>query len=84
MSRHGQTRILLANLSPEPQSVRVTGANLGRSVRVRFLDETNAEQAMLSPEQFRAEMGEGAQTSQDELELRLRPFAIARIESEQK
>jgi hypothetical protein len=84
MSRHGQTRILLANLSPEPQSVRVTGANLGRSVRVRFLDETNAEQAMLSPEQFRAEMGEGAQTSQGELELRLRPFAIARIDSEEK
>jgi hypothetical protein len=83
LSRHGHTRILLANLSPEPQSVRVTGANLGRSVRVRFLDETNAEQAMLSPEQFRAEMGEWAQTSQDELELRLRPFGIARIDSEQ-
>ena len=84
LSRHGHTRILLANLSPEPQSVRVTGANLARSVRVRFLDETNAEQAMLSPEQFRAEMGEWAQTSQDELELRLRPFGIARIDSEQK
>jgi len=84
MSRDGHTRILLANLSPEPQSVRVTGANLARSVRVRFLDETNAEQAMLSPEQFRAEMGEGAQTSPDELELRLRPFGIARIDSEQK
>lgn len=84
LSRDRHTRILLANLSPEPQSVRVTGANLARSVRVRFLDEANAEQAMLSPEQFRAEMGEGAQTSQDELELRLRPFGIARIDSEQK
>jgi hypothetical protein len=84
LSRDGHTRIMLANLSPEPQSVRVTGANLGRSVRVRLLDETNAEQAMLSPEQFRAERGEWAQTSQDELELRLRPFAIARIDSEQK
>ena len=84
LSRDRHTRILLANLSPEPQSVQVTGANLARSVRVRFLDETNAEQAMLSPEQFRAEMGEWAQTSQDELELRLRPFAIARIDSEQK
>lgn len=84
VAQQGHTRVLLANLSPEPQSVRVTGANLQRSVRMRLLDETNVEWAMTSPEQFRAEMGEWAQTSQGELELRLPPFAIARIDSEQK
>jgi len=84
VAQQGHTRVLLANLSPEPRSVRVTGANLQRSVRMRLLDETNVEWAMTSPEQFRAEMGEWAQTSQGELELRLPPFAIARIDSEQK
>lgn len=84
MARQGHTRILLANLSAEPQSVRVTGPKLGRSVRVRLLDETNAERAMTAPEQFRAEIGERVQTSQGELELLLRPFALARLDSEQK
>jgi hypothetical protein len=77
-----RTRILLANFSAEPQTVRVTDPDLSQSVQVKYLDETNAELAMVSPESFRAEMGQRAGTSRGELELRLRPYALARIDTE--
>ncbi len=77
--RHeGRLRVMLANLSPEPQQVLVQ--NLGRQVRVRTMDETNAAEAMQNPEAFRAQAGELVQTSEGNLALRLRPFAIARLE----
>ncbi|NJN97789.1 MAG: hypothetical protein HC875_28775, partial [Anaerolineales bacterium] len=77
--RHeGRLRVVLANLSPEPKQVLVQ--NLGRQVRVRTMDETNAAEAMQNPEAFRAQAGELAQTSGGSLALRLRPFAIARLE----
>ncbi len=77
--KDGKTRAILANLSPEPQQVTVQ--NLGRRVRVRRLNETNAEEAMLSPEDFRAGEGETLQTSGGVLELSLLPYAIARIDT---
>lgn len=77
--RHeGRLRVVLANLSPEPQQVLVQ--NLGQQVRVRTMDETNAAEAMQNPEAFRAQAGELVQTSGGSLALRLRPFAIARLE----
>jgi len=81
--RQGQrTRILLANFSAEPQTVRVTDPDLGQSVQVKYLDETNAELAMVSPESFRAEAGQIVQLKEGELELRLRPYALARLDAE--
>jgi hypothetical protein len=53
-------------------------------VQVKYLDEINAELAMVSPESFRAEAGQIVQLKEGELELRLRPFALARIDSETK
>ena len=77
--KDGVTRVVLANLSPEPQ--RVSAENLGASVRVRHLNEANAREAMLSPEAFRAQVGELLQTAEGTLELNLLPYAIARIDS---
>jgi len=77
--RDGQTRIILANLSPEPQRVAVQ--NLSPQVRVRTLDETNAEVAMTSPEEFRARPGQRVQTTAGALELHLLPYALARIDA---
>jgi hypothetical protein len=77
--KDGRTRVLLANLSPEPQHVSVH--NMSQQVRVRHLNETNAEAAMASPEDFRAEQGETVETTQGTLELSLLPYAIARIDS---
>jgi hypothetical protein len=77
--KDGRTRVLLANLSPEPQHVTVT--NLSQHVRVRHLDETNAEDAMRAPEEFRAQAGELRETTSGALELSLPPYAVARIDS---
>jgi len=79
LRKGGRTRVLLANLTPEPQ--QVTLQNLGGSVRVRRLDETNAQEAMVAPEEFRAEAGELMQTVDGRLEIRLLPYAIARMDS---
>jgi hypothetical protein len=76
-----RTRILLANLGAEPRHVRVVNANLGAQVRVKHLDETNAETAMQSPESFRAELGSLIQSPGGSIELLLRPYALARIDS---
>jgi hypothetical protein len=79
LRKDGKTRVLLANLSPEPQHVIVS--NLSQRVRVRHLDETNAEEAMRSPEDFRSQAGELQETSSGALKLSLLPYAVARIDS---
>ena len=79
LRKNGKTRTLLANLTPESQRVRVE--NLADTVRVRHLNETNAHDAMASPETFRAERGELVQTTNGTLELNLFPYAIAQIDS---
>lgn len=79
LRQEGWLRILIANLSAEPQQVTVQ--NLGQQVRLRTLDETNAQAAMQNPEEFRAQAGEWVQTSAGSLLLRLRPYAVARLEA---
>jgi len=76
--KDGHTRLLLANLSPEPQQVTVK--NLGKQVRVCYLDETNVEAAMVSPTEFRAQTGDLLQTSVGRLLLHLLPYAVVRID----
>ena len=80
LRKNGKTRTLLANLTPDSQQVRV--GNLTETVRVRYLDETNAQTAMASPEAFRSETGEIVQTTHGTLELNLPPYAIARIDGD--
>ena len=76
--KEGRTRLILANLSAGPQQVTVH--NLGEQVRVHLLDETNAETAMQSPDEFRRQPGEMRQTEEGVLQLSLRPYAVARID----
>lgn len=79
LRKDGRMRLLVANVSPQPQQVSVR--NLGQQVRVHWLDETNAEAAMQSPEEFRVGQGEIRQTARGVLELSLLPYAIARIDT---
>ena len=79
LRKNGKTRTLLANLTSDSQQVRVR--NLTGTVRVRHLDETNAQYAMASPEAFRAETGELVGDAEGTLELNLLPYAIAQIDS---
>lgn len=78
VEKGNQVRILLANLTAEPR--KVTLPNLGARATLRVLDERNVEQAMQSPEEFRAEAGQPVETGDGALELTLLPFAVARID----
>ncbi|NLG51490.1 MAG: hypothetical protein GX552_15410 [Chloroflexi bacterium] len=71
-------RVLLANLTPMPQRVMVR--DLPAVVRVRMLDDTNAQQAMCAPAVYRAWAGNVAQPVDGVLTLDLRPYAVARLD----
>jgi hypothetical protein len=76
-----RTRVILVNLSSEPQLVWVMGATSLTSACVKILDESCVEEAMLSPESFRTSPGVLMHATGGSLQLELRPFAIARIDS---
>lgn len=78
VSKAGKIRVILANLSATLQQVRLQ--NISTYVRVRYLNETNAEAAMRSPETFRDQTGEHMQTSAGALTLKLLPYAIVRVD----
>lgn len=80
LRRDNRTRILLANLSPDPQPVTIKPLPAG--VHVRVLDESNAETARQAPETFRQQPGEFTRTAAGGLQLRLAPYALARIDYE--
>ena len=76
--RHnGQTRVLLANLLPETQTITLRVA--GERATVRSLDETTALEAMQSPEAFRAAPGSPLAIVDGALMLELLPYAVAEI-----
>lgn len=71
-------RILVANLLSEPQEVKIKSGTC--QSRVRYLDETNAEQAMTDPETFRSKPGELIDSVSGKIELKLLPFALACVD----
>jgi len=74
----GRRRILVANLAGEAQEIKIkSGTTPGR---VRFLDEMNVEQAMREPEAFRKVPGTATQPISAKLELKMLPYALARID----
>jgi hypothetical protein len=71
-------RILVANLTGEAQEIKIkSGAN---PARVRYLDENNAETAMRDPEVFRRETGIVVQPTAAKIELKMLPYAVARVD----
>jgi hypothetical protein len=74
------SRVMLANLVGETTTVVLAG--LGRSARVRVLDESTFAHATQDPETFRTDAGEIRGTFDGRLEVTLRPYAYARIDTE--
>jgi hypothetical protein len=72
-------RVLLANFTSQRQQVTIH--NLNANIRVRCLDEMNAETAMLSPEKFRAYTGESMATSGGSVKLDILPYGVVRIDT---
>ena len=73
-----RTRILVANLRPEPQQIALDLSE--KRVYVRLLDETNAERAMREPEEFRDGAGKSIICQEGRVLLDLLPYAVARID----
>lgn len=73
-----ERRLILANLTSEPQQVLIRG--LGGQARVRLLDETSAEEALFAPERFRLRAGAEMQAEGGNLLLTLLPYAVARVD----
>jgi hypothetical protein len=71
-------RVLLANMTAEPQSVRVPG--WAGAVRATVLDTGNALHAMQQPEAYRAAAPTVVETDGGSLSLALAPYSIARLD----
>lgn len=80
LRKEGKSRILLANFTEKEQRIRVAGTGTGKAWSLKLLDETNAELSMTSPESFREQRGEALEARDGNLEVHLRPFAVARID----
>jgi hypothetical protein len=74
----GRRRILVANLTGDPQDLKIKTGTC--TARVRYLDETTAEQATRRPEEFRANTGGQQESVSGKIELKLLPYAVARVD----
>jgi hypothetical protein len=74
----GRRRVLVANLTRDPQELKIKTGTC--TARVRYLDETNAQEAIRRPEEFRKRTGETQQSVSGKIELKLLPFALVRVD----
>ncbi len=82
LMKNGRRRTLVANLTPTAQRMRVP---VGGYTRLTLLDETTARAAMNEPEAFRAAPpGERVTTVDGFVTLDLLPYAVARMDEEEK
>ena len=75
---HGARRVLAANLSGDRIRLKIRGGS--DSATIRYLDETTAETSALRPAEFRRFPGERKARASGNIELELRPFALARVD----
>lgn len=82
LRKGGRTRVLIANLSPQLQQVRIAGLALGKAIRSVQLDEHSVSGAMGDPERYRGQAGGLRELGADGvLTVSLLPYGIARIDS---
>jgi D-apionolactonase len=82
LSKGDRVRVMVANMGPTETTVRIEYGSLGRSVRVKRLDASNAEHAMVDPEGYREDRGELRQVEGDRVEVELPPYSIIRVDRE--
>jgi hypothetical protein len=74
----GRRRILVANLTGDLQDLKIKTGTC--TARVRYLDEAAAEAAAFRPEEFRKQPGEAKDSVSGKIELKLLPYAVARVD----
>lgn len=78
LSKGDRTRVLIANLTGQPQTVGIE--NVGTAAQVLFLDETTFSEATRFPAAFRARVGAAISTVDRMLTLSLLPYAVVRVD----
>ncbi len=74
----GRRRVLVANLTGDTQELKIKSGTC--TAHVRYLDETTAEEAVRRPEAFRQQAGAAQESVSGKIELKLLPFALARVD----
>ena len=74
LRKSSTSRVLVANLTDKGQSVRIENAGLGRSIRVRRLDEHSYGEASASPEAYRKNAVQQVRCRSSAIELGLLPY----------
>jgi hypothetical protein len=80
LRKDGRVRVLVANMTAEPQTVAVAG--LADRIDMRLLDASVAEEALQAPEAFRTPPGAMMEAAAG-LEIELPPYAVARLDGKQ-
>ncbi|MBX2997968.1 MAG: hypothetical protein KF893_05610 [Caldilineaceae bacterium] len=80
--REGALRVLVANLTSEPQDVTIHHG--GDGVRVQMLNEHSIISAMRAPEAFRSEERPPIRPAHGQTAVRLLPYAVVRLDVEKK
>jgi D-apionolactonase len=75
----GKQAILVANLTPDEQSIEIPLPDNMANPELRILDETNAELASTNPDAFRAAAMTALEPDGGRVSVILKPFACARI-----
>lgn len=78
LDAQNRRRILVANLLPEPQEIKIKTGTC--QARVLQLAATNAEEAMREPERFREDPGETVRSTAGKIALQMKPYGIARVD----
>jgi D-apionolactonase len=78
MRKDGLLSVLVANYTPQPQTVTLTG--ITGAFAYRSLDETSADFALRDPEAFRSQPGLPVHADADSLHLDLLPYAVVRLD----
>jgi hypothetical protein len=75
LNAQNRKRILVANLRPEEQDIKIKTGTC--DAHVKRLNADTAEEAMRAPEAFRAELGAPVKSVSGKIELLLAPYEIA-------
>lgn len=74
----GRRRVLVANFTRDEQLLKIKSGS--GTARVRYLDETNALEAMRNPEAYRQRAGTVVEAAGGKVELKLLPYAVACVD----
>lgn len=84
LRKSSRLRLLLANLSNIPQTVMLPAAPLGSRVRAKSLDEFSVLEATREPEQWRRKPGALLESADGRYLLPLLPYAVVRLDQENR